>query len=313
MHVFRSLPALAALTATEAVGCVATIGAYDGVHLGHQAILRRVCERAEASRAVSLVFSFEPIPREYFAEGEPPPRLTRFRERAELLADAGIERFFCPRFDVRMQRISALEFLDELLVKGIRPATVIVGDDFRFARNREGGLAELQAAGLRHGFDVEQVGSVYVDGARVSSTAIRTALRAGELEHAAKMLGRTYRMSGRVVPGRKLGRTLGFPTANVSPGRRSSPVSGIFAVKVHGIEAASLAGVASIGTRPTVTGDGRTVLEVYIFDFSQDIYGELISVEFIARLRNEEKFDSLPAMVEQMHRDSAQARSILGV
>ncbi|MCC5862852.1 MAG: bifunctional riboflavin kinase/FAD synthetase [Gammaproteobacteria bacterium] len=311
MQVFRSLPALAALTARDRRGCIATIGAYDGVHLGHQEILRRVRERADERGVPSLVFSFEPIPREYFAADLPPPRLTRFRERAELFATAGIDWFFCPRFDARMQGIRSGEFIDRLLVGGIRPARVVIGDDFRFARNREGGLEELREAGSRNGFDVEQVGSVFVDGDRVSSTAIRAALQAGDLARAERMLGRPYRMSGRVVPGRRLGRELGFPTANVSPGRRSSPLSGIFAVRVYGLGAEALPGVASIGTRPTVEGDGQVVLETHLFDFSGDIYGRHIAVEFVARLRNEEKFASLPAMVEQMHRDCALAREIL--
>lgn len=312
MQVFRSLPALAELTARDRRGCVATIGAYDGIHLGHQEILRRVRERAAEREVPSLVFSFEPIPREYFAAALPPPRLTRFRERVELFQEAGIDWFFCPRFDARMQGIRAVEFIDRLLVRGVRPARVVIGDDFRFARNREGGLDELRAAGRSHGFEVEQVGSVFVDGDRVSSTAIRAALQGGDLARAERMLGRPYRMSGRVVPGRRLGRELGFPTANVSPGRRSSPLSGVFAVRVHGLGAAALPGVASIGTRPTVEGgDGQVVLETHLFDFSADIYGRHIAVEFVARLRNEEKFDSLPAMVEQMHRDCAMAREIL--
>lgn len=311
MQVFRSLSALAEHTARDRRGCIATIGAYDGVHLGHQEILRRVLQRAGERSVPSLVFSFEPIPREYFAADLPPPRLTRFRERAELLAQAGVDWFFCPRFDARMQGIRAGEFIDELLVRGIRPARVVIGDDFRFARNREGGLEQLREAGSRHGFEVEQVGSVFVDGERVSSTAIRASLQAGDLRRAGRMLGRRYSMSGRVVPGRQLGRELGFPTANVSPGRRSSPLSGIFAVHVHGVAAGPLPAVASIGTRPTVEGDGRTVLEAHLFDFSGDLYGRLISVEFVARLRAEKKFASLAAMVEQMHRDCAEAREIL--
>ena len=310
MQVFRSLSALQRVTRTEAHGCVATIGAYDGLHRGHQAIIAEVRDRARALGVPSVVFSFEPLPREYFGGDDPPGRLTRFRERVELMRSLGVERFFCARFDDAMRCIDTREFIEQMLVDGVRPRCVVVGDDFRFARQRAGTVADLRTAGTRHGFDVVQVCSVYVDGDRVSSSAIREALARGEFARAARMLGRPWTMRGRVRPGRRLGRTLGFPTANVDPGRRRCPVSGIFAVRVLGIDDSAREAVASVGTRPTVDGGGAPLLEVHVFDFDGDLYGRLIEVEFVARLRDELKFDSLEALTEQMHRDCDAARRI---
>jgi riboflavin kinase/FMN adenylyltransferase len=309
MELYRSAAALEARSAGDATGCVATIGGYDGLHLGHQAILARVRELAAERAAATLVFSFEPLPKEYFAPDEPPARLTRFRERAVLLERMGIDRFFFPRFDGVMQRISRGQFID-MIVRVLKPSVLVVGDDFRFAHRREGRVADLVTAGRGHGFSVEQVGSVYADGERVSSTAVRQALRAGRLEEARRLLGRRYAMCGRVVRGQRLGRTLGFPTANVNLERRASPLGGIFAVRVRGLGPRALDAVASLGTRPTVDGT-RPLLEVHIFDFDRDIYGRMIEVEFVARLRDELRFPSLESMTEQMHRDCAEARAIL--
>ena len=291
-------------------GSVATIGSYDGVHLGHQMLLDRVLSVAAEKQLPSVVMSFEPTPKEYFAGNFPPARLMRFREKFEALDNHGIDMFFCPRFDEQMRGIAADTFIRQLLIHALNIKHLVIGDDFQFARARSGGLVELQRAGAALGFSVEQVSSVISDGERVSSTAIREALWSGKLDHATRLLGRPYRMSGRVLEGKHLGRELGFPTANVALRRKQSAVMGIFAVRVTGIGGDILDGVASVGTRPTVDGT-VPLLEVHIFDFDRDIYGHTIHVDFIARLRSEEKFPNLPSLVEQMHKDAAQARAIL--
>ena len=311
MQVYRTLAALRKAQRVDPRGCVATIGSCDGIHLGHQAVVREVRARADRLGVAALVFSFEPLPREFFNRAHPPARLTRFRERAALLRDLGVDRFFCPRFGPGMQQMGVEEFIEEVLVGGLRPKALVVGDDFRFARGRAGTIEDLREAGARHGFDVVQVGSVYVAGERISSTRIREALRAGKMEQAAEMLGRPYTMTGRVKHGRHLGRELGFPTANVDPGRRNCAVSGVFAVRVHCIADRPLPGVANVGIRPTVHGSGRVILETHLFDFDRDIYGELIEVEFVARIRDEMKFSGLEALIAQIGKDCAAARQIL--
>lgn len=296
--------------ARVAAGSVVTIGAFDGVHLGHQRLLRRCTVDAQEFRLPSIVMSFEPTPKEFFATDRPPARLMRFREKYDALSAAGIEVFFCPRFDVRMRDLSAADFIRTLLTHTLNARQIVIGDDFRFARRQEGDVDVLIRAGRALGFRVVQAPSVVVDGERVSSTGIRRALAAGELDRAAKLLGRPYRMSGRVIPGQELGRQLGYPTANVNLQRRQSAVLGIFAVRVAGLSRRSLDGVASVGTRPTFGGE-KPILEVHIFDFDEDIYGRYIHVDFIARLRDEEKFETARALVRQMHIDAEQAREIL--
>lgn len=301
----ESLPRLVGAT-----GSVLTIGAYDGLHLGHRRILDRVITEAVNLGADPVVMSFEPTPKEFFSGGKPPARLMRFREKFEALRDYGIGAFFCPRFDQRMASIGVDEFVHGLLIEGLRIRHLVVGDDFRFARRRSGGVDDLIRAGEQAGFNVEQVPSVIVDGIRVSSSAVREALAAGELEQARSLLGRDYRMTGRVVPGQRLGRSLGYPTANVNLCRRLSPVMGIFAVRVAGLGPGLRDGVASVGTRPTVDGT-KPLLEVHVFDFEEDIYGRYISVEFVAKLRDEARFPDLEALTAQMHLDAARAREIL--
>lgn len=291
-------------------GCAATIGSYDGLHLGHQQLLRRVQAESRTRGVPSIVMSFEPTPKEYFLPDNPPARLMRFREKFEALADFGIDMFFCPWFDHAMKSISVDTFIRQILVQTLNVRRLVVGDDFRFAARRQGTLAHLQRAGRALDFTVEQVPSVVADGERVSSTAIRAALAAGEMEHATRLLGRPYRMSGRVVTGARMGRKLGFPTANVNLMRRLSAVMGIFAVRVSGLGDQVHDAVASVGTRPTFDGT-RPLLEVHLFDFDEDIYGAYIHVDFIARLRSEEKFADIDELIEQMHRDSSQAREIL--
>lgn len=291
-------------------GSAVTVGVFDGVHLGHRRILDAVASAARRHSVPSVVFTFEPTPQEMLNPGSPPPRLTRFREKYQALRAAGMDCMLCPPFDQQLASLSPREFIENLLVRSLGARHVVIGDDFRFARGRSGTLSDLEAGGRRFGYSVEQVPSVVVAGVRVSSTAIRAALRAGDLGLARVLLGHNYRMSGRVMAGQRLGRKLGFPTANVSLGRRESPVAGIFAVRVSGIGEVPLDGVASVGTRPTVAGR-EPLLEVHIFDFASDIYGRLIDVEFIARLRDEVRFPDLEALRRQMQLDAAEARRAL--
>ena len=291
-------------------GSVVTIGAYDGLHVGHEQLLHRVRAASEERGLPAVVMSFEPTPKEFFSAASPPARLMRFREKFDALADHGIDLFYCPRFEAQIRDISADDFVRRILVHGLCARHIVIGDDFRFARKREGTLAHLQQVGAVLDYGVEQVPSVVVDGLRVSSTAIRDALWTGEMHQATALLGRPYRMSGKIVRGEKMGRTLGFPTANVDLRRRQSAVMGIFAVRVHGLEGGPQDAVASVGTRPTFDGT-KPILEVHIFEFDREIYGEYIHVDFISRLRSQVKYDDVAELVAQMHRDADNARSAL--
>ena len=291
-------------------GSVVTIGAFDGLHLGHQRLLRHMFSEATALGLPAVVMSFEPMPKEYFSAASPPARLMRFREKFDALKSAGVDIFFCPRFGEGMKNIAADTFIRHLLVHTLNMRHLVIGDDFQFARNRAGGIGHLQRAARALGFTVEQVPSVIVGEERVSSTAIREALWHGDMARANRLLGRPYRMSGKVIGGQKLGHKLGYPTANVNLQRRQSAVMGIFAVRVHGLGDSPLDAVASVGTRPTFDGV-KPLLEVHIFDFDRDIYGRYIHVDFIARLRDELRFENVDALIEQMDKDSAEARAIL--
>ena len=291
-------------------GSVVTIGAFDGIHLGHRQLLRRVVDAARESRRPAIAMSFEPTPKEFFLRDSAPARLMRFREKFEALAERDIDVFFCPRFDATMRDISAAAFIRQILVHGLNARYLVVGDDFRFARRREGSLDDLLRVAPALELTVEQVPSIIVEGIRVSSTAIREALAAGNIALATALLGRPYRMSGRVVRGRRVGRSLGYPTANVDLRRRQSAVRGIYAVRVHGLPEGPVDGVASVGSRPTFDLV-KPLLEVHLFDFERDIYGAYIHVDFIEQLRDEEKFESVDELVAQMQRDEENARAAL--
>ncbi len=291
-------------------GSVVTIGAYDGLHLGHEQLLERVRIAAAARGLPTVVMSFEPTPREFFSAASPPARLMRFGEKFASLAAHSIDYFYCTRFDAKMRDISAAAFMRQIIVHNLCARHLVVGDDFRFANKREGTIEHLRRAGSALDFVVEQVPSIIVDDVRVSSTAIREALWAGDLQKAGALLGRPYRMSGRIVMGDKVGRKLGYPTANVDLRRRQSAVMGIFAVRIEGLPGGRKDAVASVGTRPTFNGT-KPLLEVHIFDFDEDIYGEDIHVDFIARLRGQIKYDKVEELVAQMHRDADNAKSIL--
>jgi riboflavin kinase/FMN adenylyltransferase len=291
-------------------GSVVTIGTFDGMHLGHQALLARLKEHgARLSRPV-MVLTFEPMPREFLLGVEKAPaRLTSCRERWRILERLGCDFLWLLRFGPSLRALTGEQFA-QLLASELRTPLVVVGHDFRFGRNGEATAQMLSGAGGRLGFEVDVIPPVTLDGERVSSSGVREALARGDFERVRRWLGRPYSMTGRVVQGNRLGRSLGFPTANLQIERRRPSVHGIFAVRVHGAAQAPLAGVASLGTRPTVDG-AHTLLEAHVFDFSGDLYGREIEVEFVAKLREEERFPSLEALVAQMHQDAAQARQIL--
>lgn len=302
MQVLRGIPARADRP------IALTIGNFDGVHLGHRAMIVRLAAAARPLGLPVSVMTFEPQPQEFFAPDQAPARLTVLREKLELLAACGVERTYVVRFDFAFAQLSATHFIDRILVEGLGVRRLLVGDDFRFGARRAGDFALLKSVAAKSGFDVEAMNSVVVDGLRVSSTAIRANLERGDLEAARKLLGRPYAISGRVVGGDQLGAKLGYPTANVQLSRLRAPLSGIFVVEVTGLAAQPLPGVASLGVRPTVTSRGVPTLEVHLFDFDAKIYGRRVGVTFLHKLRDEQKFVDLDAMVEQMHLDAAAAR-----
>jgi len=291
-------------------GCAVTIGNFDGLHLGHRAVLARLVERAKTLGVPAVVMSFEPTPREYFMGAAAPPRLSSFREKFCGLEALGIDRLFCVRFDAALAGLEPQAFIDEYLVDGLGTRYLAIGDDFRFGRDRAGDFATLRAAGQRHGFEVEDTPTCLLDGIRVSSTAVRGALASGDLALATRLLGRHYAMSGRVMRGQRLGRKLGFPTVNLRPAHRMVPMTGVFAALVRGLGLQARPAVANLGTRPTVDGHER-LLEAHLFDYSGDLYGRRLTVEFFARLRDEQRFDNVECLTAQMHRDAELARRIL--
>jgi len=287
-----------------------TVGNYDGVHLGHQQMIGLLKARAAELQCAATVLVFEPSSKEFIDPDAAPPRLTRWREKFVALAEQGVERLVTLRFDDCMRAMTPQAFVEELIVDRLGTRHLVVGDDFRYGSKAGGTIDSLRAAGVAHGFGVDQIRPFVFDGVRVSSTVVRERLERADYPGAARLLGRPYRMTGRVVHGKKLGRTLGFPTANLRLMRRKSPVWGISAVRVFGIDAVPLPGVASLGTRPTVNGV-EPLLEVHVFDYSGDLYGRAIAVEFVAKLRDEVKFDSLDELLVQMKIDGAQARELL--
>ena len=288
---------------------VLTIGNFDGVHLGHQALLELLTGKAHALGLPAVVLTFEPHPREYFSPTDAPARLASLREKLLLLDAAGVDRCYVCRFDARFASQSAQSFIEDTLVRGLAVRHLFIGDDFRFGARRQGDFAMLQAAGQVHGFGVESMPTLCADGERVSSSAVRAALAADDLGRAARLLGRAYSIAGRVSHGDKLGRQLGFPTANIQMKHRRPALSGVFAVSVEGLAGGRIAGVANIGVRPTATDSGRARLEVHLFDWTQDCYGAHIRVHFLHKLRAERKFESLDALTAQIARDADAARA----
>ena len=291
-------------------GSVVCIGAFDGLHLGHRALVRHAAARARTLGLATVALSFEPLPREFFAPADPPPRLTLARAKFEGLRELGADLVGLLRFDARLASMPAEDFVREVLARRLSAREVWIGPDFRFGKGRTGDFALLQTLGAELGFTAQSIAPVLVDGERVSSTRIRGALAGGDFDTVARLLDRRYAIAGRVVRGKQLGRTLGYPTANLRYGGKRPPLQGIFATRVHGVGDAPIASVSSFGTRPTVAGV-EPLLEAHLFDFDGDLYRQRIAVEFIARLRDELTFTDLPALVAQMHRDAAQARDLL--
>ncbi len=287
-------------------GCALTIGNFDGVHLGHQAVLGRLAEKAAELRLPATVMIFEPQPQEFFSPQEAPARLNRLREKLMSLTRYGVDRVICVNFNQAFAQMPAEQFVN-LLVEKLGVRYLVVGDDFRFGYKRLGDFALLQEAGEQHGFEVVNMHTFSVEHLRVSSTRLRQSLREGDLQQAEALLGRAYRVCGRVAHGDKRGRQLGFPTANVHLHRISVPIQGVFAVEVFGLEGEPIAGVANIGTRPTVDGS-YSLLEIHLLDFHQEIYGRYLQVDFLRKIRQEQKFASLDALMAQIESDVAQAR-----
>ncbi len=293
------------LKSAPGVPVALTIGNFDGVHRGHQAMLTRLVEAAEDLQLAPAVLTFDPHPREFFAGSDAPPRLSSLRSKLDLFRRYGVATAWVARFDTRLAALSAEQFIDDVLVRALDARWVLVGDDFRFGRGRSGDLALLRAKWRP--FSVEGMRTVDVDAERASSTAARNALAAGNLGRAAELLGRPYAISGHVAHGDKRGRSLGFPTANV-PLRHRPPLSGIFAVRVHGLPGGPQRGVASVGVRPTIAAGGRPLLEVFVLEFDRTIYGRRITVEFLHKLRDEQRFPDLDTLARQIGDDVRSAR-----
>jgi riboflavin kinase/FMN adenylyltransferase len=288
-------------------GCVATIGNFDGVHRGHQVVIEQCSAKAaELGLPVTLI-TFEPQPWEYFHPRSAPARLTRLREKIRALGEYGVARILCLPFNAHLAGLEPERFIREILVDGLGVKYLVVGDDFRFGKDRTGNFSLLQQAGVRYGFEVASIHTFSLGNGRVSSTRVRDALMRGDLDAAKSLLGRPYAMSGRVAHGDKRGRTIGFPTANVFLHRANSPLSGVFAVNMEGVAAAPVAGVANVGIRPTVGGT-RALLEVHLFDFDRDIYGRHVQVNFLKKIREERCFDSFEALQAQIRLDAREAK-----
>ena len=291
-------------------GSVVCIGAFDGVHCGHRALLARVRERADALGLQAVAVSFEPIPREYFARSTPLPRLDNVRGKIRQIRDAAMDLLLLMRFNAALTAMPAEEFVEQILINRLEAQEVWVGADFRFGHGRKGDIALLREMGESHGFRAEVFAEYMLGDERVRSSAIRELLADSDFDAAARLLGRRFMIGGHVVRGQQLGRKLGYPTANIRLGRRTSPINGIFAVRVHGVASHAMPAVASLGVRPTVDGV-EPLLEAHLFDFDGDLYGRRLDVEFVTKLRDEAKFSTLEAMVEQIDIDAAEARKLL--
>ena len=293
-------------------GCVLTIGNFDGMHLGHEEIVRHLAVRGHEHGLPTALLTFEPNPREFFDPANAPARLMRLRDKAARLGELGVDRLILLKFDERLRSWDGVSFVERILVEALGVRHIVIGSAFRFGKGRSGTVELLRQEGRRLGFDVDEVNAIEIEGERVSSTRVRSALARGDLDVARRLLGRDYRMTGRVMEGRRLGRTLGYATANLRLHRRVSPVSGVFAVRVHGAVDAALPGVASVGSRPTV-GGGEILLEAHVFDWHGDLYGRYLGVDFVSKLREECRFPDIDALVARMHVDAGEARRILGM
>ncbi len=288
-------------------GCVLTIGNFDGVHRGHRQLIHELCEKAKALSVPSMLMTFEPQPREYFAGTKLPARLTRFREKVYLLDQTPLDRLLCLPFNDRTANIEAGWFAKDFVVDQVGAKHLVIGDDFRFGRGREGDFALFERYGRIHGYSVSAMSTLLQGEARISSTLIREILAAGDFTAATNLLGHEYFIMGRVVYGRQLGRQLNVPTANIRLQRYRAALEGVYCVTVEGIAGAVRHGIANIGVRPTVDGK-EPILEVHIFDYTGNLYGDLIKVTFKQKLREEQAFDSIDALKTQINQDIEQAR-----
>lgn len=292
---------------TQHLNCAVTIGNFDGVHLGHQSVFKQLRLNAKQLSLPNLAIIFEPQPNEFFNKNNIPPRLMRFQEKIVALQEQGVDRVLSLPFNHLLAGLDAELFIKKILVDGLGAKYVVVGDDFRFGKQRQGDLSLLKKMGSEYGFEVDAMPTFIWHGERVSSTRIRQLLQAGDLSLAAELLGHPFKMSGRVAHGDKRGRIMGFPTANIFLHRKAVPVAGVFAVKVYGIDATPILGVANVGNRPTFNGT-RSLLEVHLFDFDRDIYGKHIEVEFCHKLRDEQRYESFELLKQQIFRDAENAR-----
>jgi len=303
MEIIRGLKNLSA----NQRGCVASIGNYDGVHLGHQAVIRQLIAKGDELDLPKMVITFDPHPQEFFSPDRSPPRLMSATDKFRALHQYGVDRILCLRFNREFSNIEAETFIEEYLVKGIGVSYLVVGDDFRFGRGRRGDFGMLQQAGTKYGFEVTHTETWQVDGQRVSSSRVRDMLLNGDMKKVTELLGRPYQVSAHVAHGEKRGRQLGFPTANLFLRRKKVPISGVFVVEVEGLDTGNLPGVANVGVRPTVDGT-IPCLEVHLLDFEEDIYGHRIGVNFLHKLREEKKFASLDSLRSQISQDADNAR-----
>ncbi|MES2831029.1 MAG: bifunctional riboflavin kinase/FAD synthetase [Pseudomonadota bacterium] len=309
MKVYRGLP-----DAASRAPCALAIGNFDGLHRGHQILLSQLKAAATARKIDTVVMTFEPHPREFFAlrSGDislAPARIANLRDKLQALACAGVDKVVVERFNEGFAALSPAQFVKKILTQGLQVKWLLVGEDFGYGAGRAGNIDTLAAEGRVHGFEVATLATVYQDSERISSSVIRAALQTGEFSRVAQLLGRPYMISGRVIHGRKLGRTLGFPTMNLALPHRRPALSGIFVVKVHGLSSEPLPGVASLGIRPTVEDAGRLLLEVHVLDYVGQCYGDLVQVEFLEKLRDEEKYVDLPSLTAAIANDSARARA----
>ncbi len=290
-------------------GCVATIGAFDGVHLGHQAVIRHLLDKAQELALPSVVIVFEPLPREYFSPLQAPARIMSFWEKCRALEQQGVDRVLRIRFNERLREMSAQQFVDDIFVAGLGVRYVVLGDDFRFGNDRQGDVKFIQEQGRRYGYDAGPTPTCSLDGERISSTRIREALESADFVQAQRLLGRPYSISGKVIYGRQLGRTIGTPTANLELRRLRAPLSGVYAVEVSGGGLEQARGVANVGVRPTVDDSIKANLEVHLLDREIELYGQHIEVTFRHKLREEQKFGSVDELRENIARDIENTRS----
>jgi len=292
-------------------GCVLTIGNFDGLHLGHRTVIRKLAERGKTLGLPVVIMIFEPQPLEYFLKDNEPSRLMRLREKVIQFAKLPVDHLLIVKFNRYFANYDAEQFIDDILIKKLNVKHLVIGDDFHFGKARRGNFALLKEKGKAYGFSVEDTGSYQSEGLRVSSTLIRDALSAGDLAQAERLLGHCYSVCGRVAHGDKRGRTIGYPTANIKMFRKNTPINGVFAVTMTGIDGLEFEGIANVGTRPTVNGDSRVILETHLFDFDKEIYGRYVEVHFKQKIRNEMRFPSMEQLKAQIVKDVAEAKILL--